>query len=74
MRISEVKKYKHNGHIYVGGKVPFGAEIVDSMIILNATDGFILIRKSDNEDIGSSVWLKDGDNQDNYYEQDGVKE
>jgi hypothetical protein len=30
--------------------------------------GYDLIRKSDGENVGSSVWLKDGDNEDNYIE------
>lgn len=73
MYITIVHKYKKDGVVYVG-KLPEGIEPIESMTILNAKDGFVLIRKSDNEDVGSSVWLKDGDSQDNYFEQEGVEE
>lgn len=38
------------------------------MDILNAEEGFDLVRKSDGENVGNSVWLKDGDTEDNYIE------
>lgn len=69
MFITQCYKYKHNGIVYVGGKVPDGAEILETMDILNAEEGFDLIRKSDGENVGSSVWLKDGDVQENYREE-----
>ena len=70
MFITQTYKYKYNGIVYVGGPVPEGAEILETMDILNAEDGYTLIRKSDFEDIGSSVWLRDGDTQDNYGEKE----
>lgn len=70
MFITQYYKYKYNDIIYVGGQVPEGAEILEIMDILNAEDGFDLVRKSDGENVGSSVWLKDGDSQDNYTEQE----
>lgn len=73
MFITQTYKYKYNGIVYVGGEVPEGAEILETMDILNAEDGYTLIRKSDFEDIGSSVWLRDGDTQDNYGEKE-IKE
>lgn len=70
MFITQTYKYKYNGIVYVGGEVPEGAEILETMNILNAEDGYTLIRKSDFEDMGSSVWLRDGDTQDNYGEKE----
>ena len=68
MYITKCYKYKYNGIIYVGGNVPEDAEIIETMDILNADDGYNLIRKSDNENVGSSIWLHNGDTQDNYDE------
>lgn len=68
MFITECYKYKYNGIVYVGGEVPEGAEILETMDILCAEEGYTLIRKSDFEDMGSSVWLHDGDTADNYGE------
>lgn len=68
MFITQTYKYKYNGIVYVGGQVPDGAEILETMDILNAEEGFDLIRISDEENMGSSVWLKDGDVQENYKE------
>jgi hypothetical protein len=69
MYITTVHKYKKDGVVFVG-KLPDGIEPIEAMTILNATDGFVLIRKSDNENFGSNVWLKDGDSQDNYIEEE----
>lgn len=73
MFITQCYKYKYNGIVYVGGKVPEGAEILETMDILNAEEGFDLIRISDNENMGNSVWLKDGDVQENYREEKNVE-
>ena len=48
--------------------MPEDAEILETMDILNAEEGFELYRKSDGEDIGNSVWLRNGDTQNNYVE------
>lgn len=68
MFITQYYKYKYNGIIYVDGQVPEGAEILEIMDILNAEKGFDLIRISNEENIGNSVWLHDGDVQENYRE------
>lgn len=68
MFITQCYKYKYNGFVYVGGNVPEGAEILETMDILNAEEEFDLIRISDKENMGNSVWLKDGDVQENYIE------
>lgn len=70
MYISEMYKYEKDGIVYVGGNVPEGATILDTMTILNAEDGNDLIRIADNENMGANLWLKDGDSQDNYKEQE----
>jgi hypothetical protein len=70
MYISEVYKYRIDGTVYVGGNVPEGAEILATMHILNAEDGFVLIRIADDENVGTSIWLKDGDVQENYKEKE----
>ena len=68
MFITQSYKYELNGIVYVSGQVPEGATILETMDILNAEEGYTLISKSDQEDIGNSVWLHDGDTQDNYTE------
>jgi len=70
MFITQTFKYKHNNIVYVGGEAPEDAKILETMDILNAEDGYTLIRKSDFEDIGSSIWLHDGDSADNYGEKE----
>ena len=68
MFITECYKYEYNGIVYVGGEVPEGAEILETMDILNAEDGYDLIRIADSENVGSSVWLRNGDTQEDYIE------
>ena len=68
MYISQVYKYEIEGIVYVGGNVPEGATVLETMDILNAETGFELIRNADGENVGNSVWLKDGDVKDNYEE------
>jgi hypothetical protein len=68
MFITQCYKYELNGIVYVGGNLPEGAEIIENMDILNAEEGYELIRKSDKENFGNSLWLHDGDTQDNYEE------
>jgi hypothetical protein len=65
---TECYKYEKDGIIGVGGNVPEGATILETMDILNAEEEYVLIRISDNENVGSSVWLHDGDVQANYKE------
>lgn len=69
MYISEMYKYQKDGIIYVGSEVPEGATILETMDILNAEAGNDLIRIKDDENMGSSLWLKDGDVQENYREE-----
>ena len=68
MYITQVYKYEKDGIVYVGGNVPQDATILETMDILNSENGYNLVRKSDDEEIGNSIWLKDGDSQDNYKE------
>ena len=68
MYITQVYKYEKDGIVYVGGNVPEGATILETMDILNAEEGFDLIRISDGENVGNSVWLHDSDIQENYIE------
>lgn len=70
MFITQTYKYKYNNIVYVGGKVPEGAEILETMDILSAEDGYDLIRITDSENMGSSIWLRNGDTQDNYIEKE----
>ena len=65
---TECYKYEKDGIVCVGGNVPEGATILETMDILNADEGKILIRKADNENMGSSVWLQGEDNESNYIE------
>lgn len=66
---TECYKYEKDGIVCVGGDLPDGATLLETMDILNADEGKTLIRTSDEEDVGSSVWLHDGDVQDNYREE-----
>ena len=68
MFITQVYKYRKDGIVYVGGNLPQDATILETMNILNAENNYTLIRISDNEDIGTSIWLRDGDIQENYKE------
>lgn len=68
MFITQVYKYEYNDIVYVGGQVPEGATILETMDILNAEEGFELVRISDDENVGNSVWLHDGDVMENYRE------
>lgn len=68
MYITETYKYRKDGMVYVGGELPEGAEILETMTILNAKESFELIRIADGENVGSSIWLKDGDVKANYIE------
>ena len=70
MYISNIYKYEKDGTVYVGGNVPEGATILETMDILNAEDGNDLIRIADNENVGANIWLKDGDKQENYREEE----
>lgn len=69
MYINNMYKYKKDGIVYVAGNVPEGANVLETMDILNADDGFDLIRISDNENVGLSIWLHDGDVKENYKEE-----
>ena len=70
MYITETYKYEKDGIIYVGGEVPDGAEILETLEILNAEDGYDLIRIHDNENMGANVWLRPGDLVENYKEEE----
>lgn len=65
---TECYKYEKDGVVRVGVNVPEGATLLETMDILNADEGKVLIRKADNEVIGSSIWLQNGDNENNYRE------
>ena len=70
MFITQAYKYNLNGTIYVSAYVPEGAEILETMDILNAEEGYNLIKNIDGENMGNSLWLKFGDSQDNYHEEE----
>lgn len=74
MYISEIYKYEKDGTVYVGGNVPEDATIIETMTILNAEDGYDLIRIADNENIGANVWLHNGDVKENYIEKQHKEE
>ena len=68
MYITQSYKYRKDGTIYVGGQVPEGTEVLETMSILNAERGYYLVRIADDERIGRNIWLKDGDVKENYKE------
>lgn len=65
---SNCYKYRKDGIVYVSGNLPEDATLLETMDILNADEGKILIRKADNENVGSSIWLQGEDNESNYIE------
>ena len=68
MHIENSYKYELDGVVYVSGNVPEGATILETMDILYAEDGYDLERIADSENVGSNIWLRDGDVQENYRE------
>lgn len=73
MKIEKTYKYEKDGIIYVGTNIPEDAELMETMDILCSEEGYDLVRISDNENVGESIWLKDGDTQENYKEQKQVE-
>lgn len=73
MYINQLYKYEKDGIVYVSANVPDDTDILETMDILNAEDGFDLIRIADEENIGANIWLRDGDSQENYREEE-IKE
>lgn len=69
MYINQLYKYEKDGIVYVGANVPEGADILETMDILNAEDGYDLIRILDGENVGANIWLHNGDVQENYREE-----
>lgn len=70
MYISNMYKYEKDGIVYVAGEVPEGAELLETLDILTAEDGYDLIRIADGENVGNSVWLHNGDVKENYREEE----
>lgn len=68
MYITQSYKYEYEGIVYVSSNVPDGATVIETMDILNADEGYTLERISDGENVGASVWLRDGDKEENYKE------
>lgn len=51
------------------GFLPEGVNVSEKRQVLFSEDGYDLIRIADDENIGSSIWLKDGDVMENYREE-----
>ena len=68
MFITQSYKYNLNGTIYVSWNLPENAELLETMDILNADEGYDLVRISNDENVGNSIWLHNGDIQENYKE------
>ena len=66
MKITQSYKYTKDGVVYVGANVPTDAEVIETMDILVADDGYELSLAG--KSVGNSVWLRDGDSQENYAE------
>ena len=74
MFIAQMYKYKLDDKLYVSANVPEGAELLETQDILCAEEGYELLRKSDNENVSSCIWLRDGDVQENYTEIEAPKD
>lgn len=72
MYIVESYKYRKDGIVYISGNVPEGAELIETMEILNAQEGYDLIRISDGENVSSNIWLRNSDVKENYKEEPSV--
>lgn len=70
MHIEKSYKYEINGIVYISGNLPEGATVIKEMDILTAEEGYTLFRKSDNEEVSTSVWLREGDSEENYEERE----
>ena len=66
MFITKSYRYMRNGIEYVSGTLPENATLTEILNILNADEGYELVKNG--ERIGTSVWLHDGDSQENYSE------
>ena len=73
MKIEKTYKYRLNNIVYVGASIPDDSELIEIMDILTAENGSVILRKSDNKKLGSSIWLKDGDLMENYEEVEIIK-
>lgn len=73
MRIEQSYKYEKDGIRYVGGEVPDGATIIETLDILCADEGYELWRKNSDECVGTSIWLRPGDSQ-RYYTEKPIQE
>ena len=69
MYISNMYKYEKDDIIYVAGELPEGAILIETMNILNAREGYDLVRISDDENVGANIWLRNGDVEENYREE-----
>lgn len=69
MYITKTFKYEKDGIIYIGGKIPENAKILESFSILNAESGKNLIRIQDNKNVGESILLVKTDSRENYKEE-----
>lgn len=67
MYMTNMYKYEKDGFIAVSGTLPEGATLIEELPILYADENFTLVRISDGEEM-DSVWLHDGDKQENYEE------
>lgn len=69
MHIEKMYKIKENGIIKITSKILKSSEVLEELNILVAEENMDLIRISDNENVGGSIWLKNNDTQDNYQEE-----
>lgn len=69
MEVRPTYKFRRNDDVigYHCGDMPTGVEILETYDILYPQEGYDLQRISDGEILGS-IWLKDGDTEDNYIE------
>lgn len=67
MKIEKMYKYKKDGVVIIGGVIPQDAELITEMDILIADKGKKLIKDGLKKPL-SSVWLRNGDSQENYEE------
>lgn len=75
MHIEYMYRYTdENGNTIISGHLPQGITPDETMDILNAEDGYDLIRIADGENVGANIWLHNGDVQENYREEEHEEE
>lgn len=73
MYMTQMYKYEIDNVICISSYIPDEAIVLEFLDILTAEEGYDLFRISDGENVGNSIWLHDGDIQENYKEVESIQ-